>query len=154
MTKLSSWKTISFLCVLCTATAIMSPAQTNCSVATPCFTSLFSFNGTDGEYPFDFGSLVQGRDGNFYGTTLIGGIHGAGTIFKITPGGALTPLHSFDGTDGSDPESGLVLGFDGYFYGTASNGGSSNCSPGCGTVFVFKLNTSGNGGHADHAAQL
>jgi uncharacterized repeat protein (TIGR03803 family) len=79
------------------------------------------------------GGLVQGADGNFYGTTAEGGLNGYGTVFRITPGGALTTLHSFDATDGSYPRSSLVEGFDGNFYGTTSSGGLSQVC--CGTVF-------------------
>ena len=91
--------------------------------------------------------LVLGRDGNFYGTTEYQGVinctQGCGTIFKITPGGSLTKLHSFTGTDGSHPVAALVQGTDGNFYGTTSTGGSStNCSGGCGTV--FKMSPSGS----------
>ncbi len=87
------------------------------------------------------GELVQASDGNFYGTTLQGGAYTVayvddGTVFKITPAGTLTTLHSFAGTDGSYP-AGLVQANDGNFYGTTEGaGGSSNCGlVGCGTVF-------------------
>ena len=86
-------------------------------------TTLHAFaGGTEGAAPV--GPLVQGRDGNFYGTTASGGAEGIGTVFRITPTGALTNLYSF--TYGSDspisrPQSGLVLGNDGNFYGTTSN---------------------------------
>jgi uncharacterized repeat protein (TIGR03803 family) len=101
-------------------------------------TALYSFcaltNCADGSYPF--GGLVLGTDGNFYGTTQNGGSVGLGTVFKITPSGALTVLHSFGGTDGSYPDAGLALGADGNFYGTTSYGGASNsCLGECGTVF-------------------
>ena len=51
-------------------------------------TNLYSFVGspTDGEYPF--AGLVQGSDGNFYGTTLYGGANNSGTVFRISPGGS------------------------------------------------------------------
>jgi uncharacterized repeat protein (TIGR03803 family) len=86
MSKLSLWKTILLLCVFCAVGAIGSPAQT--------FKSLVSFDGTDGANPAN-ASLVQGIDGNFYGTTESGGANGFGTVFKITPGGTLTTLYSF-----------------------------------------------------------
>ncbi len=85
--------------------------------------------------------LVQGHDGNFYGTTPRS--YTDGTVFKITPSGTLTTLHTFDGTDGNNPQAGLVLGTDGNFYGTTYSGGtSSNCGYGCGTV--FKMTPSGS----------
>jgi uncharacterized repeat protein (TIGR03803 family) len=93
------------------------------------FTSLHSFNGTDGSILY--GGLVQGSDGNFYGTTYAGGTNGDGTVFKITPGGRVTTLHTFDGTDGANPNGGLVLASDGNFYGTAEFGGATND----GTIF-------------------
>ena len=103
------------------------------------FTSLHSFcqqtNCPDGSLPE--GWLVQGTDGDFYGTTVTGGANGFGTVFKITSGGTLTTLHSFNNSDGNAPAA-LILAGDGNFYGTASQGGGASCSRGpngCGTVF-------------------
>jgi len=110
-------------------------------------TTLYSFCGqalcTDGGY--STGGLIQGPDENFYGTAFAGGIGdaqwcsgGCGTVFKITPQGTYTVLHSFAGynTEGAGPSAGLVLGRDGNFYGTTTNGGAHNeCPLGCGTVF-------------------
>jgi uncharacterized repeat protein (TIGR03803 family) len=91
---------------------------------------------TDGSAPY-LGALVQGADGDFYGSTPFGGTNHAGTIFKITPGGALTTLHTFDTTDGGGPNA-LVQGADGNFYGTTNYGGTSEACPGgCGTVFTI-----------------
>jgi uncharacterized repeat protein (TIGR03803 family) len=96
-------------------------------------TTLYSFAGSDGAEPF--AGLVQGSDGNFYGTTQLGGLGpctgGCGTVFKITPSGALTTLYSFAGSDGANPDAGLVQGSDGNFYGTTHQGGANNV----GTVF-------------------
>jgi uncharacterized repeat protein (TIGR03803 family) len=89
-------------------------------------TVLWSFgNGSDGAYP-NVG-LVQATDGNFYGTTTMGGANGAGTIFKITPAGVETVLWSFtfSTTDGSYPYAGLTEGSDGNLYGVAGSGGAS-----------------------------
>jgi uncharacterized repeat protein (TIGR03803 family) len=96
------------------------------------FTSLVSFDGTNGANPYNT-SLVQGTDGNLYGTTLSGGANEVGTVFKVTPAGTLTTLHSFAGypTDGGSPWAGLVLGANGTFYGTTYGGGANND----GTVF-------------------
>ncbi len=85
--------------------------------------------------------LVQGVDGDFYGTTFAGG-HDYGTVFKISLTGTLTMLYSFCAQgaclDGNGP-SGLLLGPDGNFYGTTINGGARDpdcrLSYGCGTVF-------------------
>jgi uncharacterized repeat protein (TIGR03803 family) len=104
-------------------------------------TSIYSFctggNCPDGKYPS--GGLVLGADGNFYGTTASGGSscdQSLGTVFKITPQGGLTTLHSFQSTDGFSP-SGLVQASDGNVYGTATYGGSgtTGCNGGGGTVF-------------------
>jgi uncharacterized repeat protein (TIGR03803 family) len=80
-----------------------------------------------------FAPLIQGTDGNFYGTTFQGGAAADGTIFKMTPAGAVTVLYAFAGgaADGAAPRSGLVQANDGNFYGTTNSGGPSNR----GTVF-------------------
>jgi uncharacterized repeat protein (TIGR03803 family) len=83
--------------------------------------------------------LLQGSDGNFYGTTAVGGAYGFGTLFEITPAGVLTTLYSFQGNStGQTPPDGiypvsLVVGSDGTFYGTTGGGGAN----GAGTVFKF-----------------
>ena len=94
-------------------------------------TTLYSFAGSvDGAYPYS--GLIQGGDGNFYGATSAGGdADGDGTLYQITPAGALTTLYTFSGSDGSQPQSTLVQGGDGSFYGTTSGGGAG----GAGTVF-------------------
>jgi len=102
-------------------------------------TVLRSFFLGDGTQPE--AGLVQASDGNFYGTTALGGAHSDGTVFKITPSGTLTSLHNFAGGDGAVPVAGLVQARDGNFYGTASNGGANCGSVGCGTV--FKITPSG-----------
>jgi uncharacterized repeat protein (TIGR03803 family) len=88
------------------------------------FSTLFNFDGSNGISP-DFASLVQGTDGALYGTTFAGGNNDNGTVFKITTAGALTTLHRFDGTDGAEPVSGLLLTTNGLLYGTTSGGGES-----------------------------
>ncbi len=95
-------------------------------------TPLYSFTaGNDGAVPI--APLMQGNDGDFYGTTYEGGISNAGAIFKITPAGILTTLHTFtNGLDGGNPYAPLIQGTDGNFYGTTSSGGGKN---GYGTVF-------------------
>jgi uncharacterized repeat protein (TIGR03803 family) len=79
----------------------------------------FKDNSVDGYTPQ--APLIQGRDGNFYGTTSAGGRSNQGTVFKITPAGVETVLHSFSGgKDGIAPIAALVEGSDGNFYGTTS----------------------------------
>lgn len=102
-------------------------------------------NCADGAVPS--AGLVQAADGNFYGTTPSGGTHQKGTVFKITPAGALTTLYSFCSAaqcaDGSTPRSELIQATDGNLYGTTNEGGitNSNCTHGCGTI--FKITTGG-----------
>jgi uncharacterized repeat protein (TIGR03803 family) len=76
-------------------------------------------------------ALVQGRDGNFYGTTFGGLSNNFGTVFKITSAGVLTTLVTFNSTTGGRLEAELLEGSDGNFYGTTSSGGSGRK----GTVF-------------------
>jgi len=112
-------------------------------------TRLYSFCAQsgcpDGQSP---AGLIQGTDGNFYGTTELGGASqcpsggGCGTVFKMTPGGTLTTLHTFDGSDGSGPQAALVQGTDGNFYGTTSGGGA-NLALGDGGGTVFKITPGG-----------
>lgn len=80
---------------------------------------------TDGNFPY--AAPVEGLDGNFYGTTSVGGSGGCGTIYKVTPSGTFTVLHTFpnSSTDGCAPHASLVLGTDGNLYGTASYGAYS-----------------------------
>ena len=95
---------------------------------------LHSFgSGGDGAYPY-YSGLVLDASGNLYGTTYDGGSNGSyGTVFKITPGGAESVLHSFgSGTDGTSPYAGVVLDASGNIYGTTT---SYNGSHGDGTVF-------------------
>ena len=95
-------------------------------------TTVHNFQGTDGASPS--GSLMQGTDGSFYGTTSMGGPGGYGTIFKFTMGGTLTTLFSFDLTDGQAPVGGVVQAADGNFYGTTI--GEPGCEGiDCGTFF-------------------
>jgi uncharacterized repeat protein (TIGR03803 family) len=89
-------------------------------------TTLYSFCAqiacADGSTPR--GALSLGSDGNFYGTTYYGGTSNQGTVFKITPSGVLTTLHSFHGWDGRYPIGGVSQASDGAFYGTTTSGGS------------------------------
>ncbi len=110
---------------------------------------LHAFTGPDGSSPT--AGVIQATDGNFYGTTQYGGtgncpgaeanVNGCGTIFKITPDGTFTTLHSFNVTDGSNPSAGLIQATDGNFYGSSETGGTGDCqdkalpNSGCGTIF-------------------
>ena len=84
--------------------------------------------------------LVQGSDGNFYGTTYLGGVNGHGTVYRISPSGTLTNLYLFTGgSDGAEPFPGLVQGSDGSFYGATGYGGNTNLDGGNGYGTVFRL---------------
>jgi len=134
------------LCGLAVAVVLQLGVLAGSAQTSAVFTSLYSFTGTnDGAIPR--AALVQGRDGNFYGTTINGGIAnynpnggtgGYGTVFRISTSGVLTNLYFFTGTnDGANPYAPLVHGSDGNFYGTTVAGGTN----GLGTV--FKISTNG-----------
>jgi uncharacterized repeat protein (TIGR03803 family) len=122
-------------------------------------TSLNSFT-TDyaGRHPQ--GTLVQGSDGNLYGTTQYGpGDYGVGTIFKVTTNGTLTTLVDVSTNNGRYLNAGLTLGNDGYFYGTTWGGGANSFGN------IFKVTTDGalttiasfnndNGSHPEAALAL
>jgi len=116
--------------LFCVSTVAGSSAQT--------FTKLFSFNETDGADPIN-STLVQGADGNLYGTTAYAGATNAGTLFKITLGGRFTTLYNFCSqpscTDGLEPIGGLALDTNGDLYGVTYGGGVNNGNLNSGTVF-------------------
>ena len=103
-------------------------------------TTLYSFCSlpkcADGYGP---GQLMQAVDGNFYGTTIEFGAYSYGTVFRITPAGALTTLQSFNGDNGGYPKGGLTQGVNGELYGTTSSGGTMNDE---GTI--YKVSPKGN----------
>jgi len=99
------------------------------------FITIYSFcsqtNCADGDTPST--PLVSGADGNLYGETSSGGAYGYGTVFKLTLGGKLTTLHSFDYTDGLCGFycSPMIQATNGNFYGATISGGT-NLVPGGG----------------------
>jgi len=89
-----------------------------------------TFNGTNGRWPT--AGLVMDGSGNLYGTTYGGGDKSYGTVFKIAAGSnTITPLGSFNGSNGANPYAGLIVDGNGNLYGTSSDGGHY----GYGTVF-------------------
>jgi uncharacterized repeat protein (TIGR03803 family) len=99
------------------------------------FTSRHSFTNADGESPR--AGLVQASDGNLYGTTAYGGTFaGHGTVYRITPAGVLTNLHTFRGNEGTALEGTLIEGPNGILYGTTAGGGVISA----GTVFQITTN--------------
>jgi uncharacterized repeat protein (TIGR03803 family) len=120
--------------------------------------TLYSFDSNDDTDGQNANGLIQGSDGNFYGTTAGGGLeygectfgnYGCGTVFKITPTGVETVLHYFTDNsigiaDGAYPTAGLIEGSDGNLYGTTQTGGAYYA----GTVFkmtnFFPVGSSSN----------
>jgi uncharacterized repeat protein (TIGR03803 family) len=92
--------------------------------------------------PQAVGNFAQARDGNLYSTSQLGGTFAKGVIFRLTPAGNVTVLHSFDGTDGATPRGGLMLATDGFLYGTTCSGGLYNNGT------VFKIATTGGTSYA------
>ncbi len=120
-------KTVSPTCIVAFASATCGTVFKITPGGTVTF--IYEFAKTDGAGPI--GPVIQGSDGNFYGTTSEGGTNGLGVVFKLTSSGVLTVLHDFNGTDGKTPDAGLVQANDGNFYGVASAGGTL----GYGTIF-------------------
>ena len=132
----------------CVASLLMH-SLTGCSSllgGTPVYEKVFSFTDALADVPsgnenlgYSTTSLMEGPDGNFYGTTkyitvLQGLVYGPGTIFKMTPEGLLTTLVQFANTSGDTRGSSGTLneiGIDGKFYGMTNDGGAG----GFGTVF-------------------
>jgi uncharacterized repeat protein (TIGR03803 family) len=104
-------------------------------------TVLHSFDGADGMFPQ--GVLVFDKSGNLYGTTLLGGVSGDGTVFKLAPNsdGSWTEsiVHSFDGGDGFAPQAGVIFDEAGNLYGTTSGGSAHNW----GNAFKLSPNSDG-----------
>lgn len=129
------WTWLILAAIFCLAASTQLHAQT--------FTTIVTFDGSDGTAPY---ALVEGRDGNFYGTTEAGGANGTsnggdGTFFRVTSAGTLTTLYDFcsqsNCTDGQFPSSGLTIAKNGYFYGTTEAGGKDSGGT------VFKITTAG-----------
>ena len=114
------------------------------------FNRIRSFGSTESDPYIPYGPLVQGLDGNFYGTAYYGGANNLGCVFKINTSGAFTNLYSF-GTvtntngnplDGSNPYGGLVFGSDGNLYGTTETGGTNDPGSG-GDGTIFRITSAG-----------
>ncbi len=106
------------------------------------FNVVYSFKGSN-DGANSYAGLIQGTDGNIYGTTFYDGSNGFGTVFKVTPGGAFSSIFSFSGTNGAYPQAPLVQGTDGSFYGTTQNGGLYTNQFGTGLGTVFRLAADG-----------
>jgi 6-pyruvoyltetrahydropterin/6-carboxytetrahydropterin synthase len=111
------------------------PSSASTSPQGGVLTNVFSFAGTDGANPA--AGLIQGTDGNLYGTTAYGGANGLGTVFKLTYAGALTTVCSFANENGAFPGA-LIEDTNLSFYGTAINGGPDFAGT------IFKLTSASN----------
>ncbi|MGD0813162.1 MAG: choice-of-anchor tandem repeat GloVer-containing protein [Verrucomicrobiota bacterium] len=99
--------------------------------------TIYAFTGgNDGGHPVD--AMIEGSDGNYYGTTAFRGAYDDGTVFRLSPDGTLVTLAQFDGYNGANPQAPLVQGTDGNLYGTTQNGGAN----GMGVIFLLNLNFS------------
>jgi uncharacterized repeat protein (TIGR03803 family) len=128
--------------------SVIVPAQTQQATK---FKVLHTFHGNDGVGPI--GQLVRDTAGNLYGVAAIGGMGkcqsdgqriGCGTAFKMNKSGKMVWVHSFNGSNGNEPQAGLLRDTTGNLYGTTVDGGKTNnhiCSTGCG--LVFKLDKAG-----------
>ncbi|HXI82918.1 MAG TPA: choice-of-anchor tandem repeat GloVer-containing protein [Verrucomicrobiae bacterium] len=124
-----------FLLIIPLSLLVLAASPSNAGAQT--LATLYSFSGppNDGFRP---NALIQGSDGNFYGTTRLGGTNDYGTVFRISPDGNETNLHSFGGSsDGMEPFAGLMQASDGNFYGTTPVGGSNNLGT------IFRISPSG-----------
>lgn len=127
------------------SSGILAHAQT--------LTTIHSFSGADGEYPYPDGRLQFDSNGALYGTTAGGGAANWGTVYQLVPptvqGGAWTEhvLYSFQGgTDGAQPGMGVVFDHLGNLYGSTQFGGNAQaCGGGCGTIFELSPPTQSGG---------
>src|SRR5437899_1074429 len=113
----------SFIGVVIAACVLAINPKAQCAIK---FTSLFSFNGTNGAIPE--ATLAEGKDGYLYGTTIGGGTNGVpygsdGTIFRVSTNGEFSTMAFMDRTYASSLQPSLVQASDGNFYGTSAFGG-------------------------------
>src|SRR5277367_6782120 len=101
------------------------------------YTVLHDFtDGLDGAFPHQ---MIQGSDGNFYGTATWGGANNAGNIFEVSPSGEFNVLYAFTGgSGGCEPEGSLFRDSNGDIYGTTHECGDPKCR--CGVFFKLDTN--------------
>jgi uncharacterized repeat protein (TIGR03803 family) len=102
-------------------------------------TVLYSFGSQAGDGEFPVAGLILDKKGNLYGTTIVGGAYGEGTVFELTAAGTEKVLYSFGSHSGDahQPDAGLTSDKKGNLYGTTQFGGDFECNApnGCGAVF-------------------
>ena len=122
------------------ATAVFALSLATATAATT--NVIFSFGEDEGEYADT--DLDTDSAGNIYGTTVLGGDFGGGTVFRLSPtanGWVHTVLYSFTGgADGGEPYKGVTVDSEGNLYGTAVTGGSGSCEGGCGVAYKLTNN--------------
>jgi uncharacterized repeat protein (TIGR03803 family) len=134
-----------FACSLACSLPACAQTYTEIDLAKFCFP--YSADCPSGDRPA--GALVQGSDGNFYGTTFEGGIHAGGTVFQLTSAGKYNVLYSFCSTggstcsDGATPSGSLIEGSPGEFYGLTEFGGANDSGNG-GAGTAFKISSTGS----------
>ena len=106
--------------------------------------TLASFSGTNGSTPN--GGLFIDAAGNLIGTTAGGGANPNGTVFEIPKvgdgyGSAPLTLVSFNGTNGANPNGGIIADASGNLYGTTERGGADALNDGT----VFEIAKAGTG---------
>src|SRR5215470_716378 len=100
-------------------------------------TTLHTFDASNYEGASPAAPLIQAQDGDFYGTTTVGGANFLGTVFKIDASGTFSTLHSFNYPEGTNPNACLVQGKDGQLYGTCASNGTGYAGT------VFRVDSSG-----------
>jgi uncharacterized repeat protein (TIGR03803 family) len=95
---------------------------------------------SDGSMPA--GGVTMDPDGNLYGTTMMGGSDGDGTVYKLAPGGTESVIHSFGNDDGTSPQSGVIVDSAGDVFGTLQQAGAPQCKQKLGLVYRISPNGS------------
>jgi uncharacterized repeat protein (TIGR03803 family) len=120
------------------AAAAIAPAQAQTATET----ILHSFSPEPPKGATPYAGVIRDAAGNLYGTTYEGGAWNQGVVYKVTPSGQETLLHSFTGgADGANPAAGVIADSAGNLYGTTLYGGAAPANKGSGVV--YKLNPSG-----------
>jgi uncharacterized repeat protein (TIGR03803 family) len=115
-------------------------------------TPIFTFGAATTEGGEPHGALIRAADGQFYGTTSLGGsaacgysnVTGCGTVYRTALDGSITTLHAFVFAEGIAPAAGVIQAGDAMFYGTTSLGGSDTCNGGLGCGTIYRIDGDGN----------